>query len=159
MDMGNPVLNTSILAPFQKLWGVGGSYMCLGVWKLWFTNLVPVFGKPQRFKIPLNTYMYACKSDIYVHSLIDIVHNRAPRVSTRVDNHCCHVLKSLWMTLALVCRWEAAYGRDFPNCRGLHAYPLKLKIHSLALKISEHPFASFFWVTPWNQLTVSFHWQ
>jgi len=37
-------------------------------------------------------------------------------------------VKSLWMTLALVCRWEAAYGRDFPNCEGLHVYPLELKI-------------------------------
>lgn len=110
-------------------------------------------------KVPLNIYMYVCKSDVYVHSLIGIIHNKAPRVSTRDDSNRCHVLKSLWMTLALVCRWKAAYGRDFPNCGGLHAYPLKFKICSMALKISEHRFASFFWVTPWNQLTVSFHWQ
>lgn len=95
-------------------------------------------------KVPVIIYVYACKSDVYVYSLIDIIHNRAPRVSTRVYSHYCHMLKSLWMTLALVCQWEAAYGRDFPNCRGLHTYPLKLKICSMALKISEHPFASLF---------------
>lgn len=112
---------------------------------------------PKNLRCRWLLYMFRClEAMMYKLGASSIT---APKVSTRADNHHCHVLKFLWMTLALVCRWEAAYGRDFPNCRGLHAYPLKLKKCSMALKISEHPFTGFFWVIPWNQLTVSFHWQ
>lgn len=121
------------------------------------SNISILAGCQKLFRCRWLLYMFRCfKAMIYKLGASSIT---APKVSTRADNHLCHVLKSLWIALALVCRWEAAYGRDFPNCRSLHAYPLKLKICSMALKISEHPFVGSFWVIPWNQLTVSFHWQ
>lgn len=79
-------------------------------------------------KVLVNVCLYVCKLDVDVHSLIDISHNRDSRLSSRAGNHCCHVLVPFWMTLTLFWRWEAAYGWDLPNCRGLHAYPFKLKI-------------------------------
>lgn len=157
LDMGNLVLNMSTLAECQRHWGVGGSSVCLGIWKLQFANSVLVIWKTS--KVPSNVCTSACKSDVCVHSLRDIIPSRSPRVFIGANKHCCHVLKSLRVTLALVCGWQAAYRRDFPSCGGLQAYPLEVRIRGMALKISEHPCASFFWVTPWKQLTVFFHWQ
>lgn len=116
----------SALDGCQELWGVGGSCMCLGAWRLWLTNSVPVFGKIT--KVPVNVCLYVCKLDVYVHSLMDSSHSRDARLSSRAENHCCHVLEPSWMTLTLFWRWEAVYGWDLPNCRGLHAYPFKLQI-------------------------------
>lgn len=116
----------SALHGCQELWGVGGSCMCLGAWRLWLTNSVPVFGKIT--KVPVNVCLYVCKLDVYVHSLMDSSHSRDARLSSRAGNHCCHVLEPSWMTLTLFWRWEAVYGWDLPNCRGLHAYPFKLQI-------------------------------
>lgn len=116
----------SALDGCQELWGVGGSCMCLGAWRLWLTNSVPVFGKIT--KVPVNVCLYVCKLDVYVHSLMDSSHSRDARLSSRAGNHCCHVLEPSWMTLTLFWRWEAVYGWDLPNCRGLHAYPFKQQI-------------------------------
>lgn len=79
-------------------------------------------------EVPVNVCLYVCKLEVYVRSLIDSSHNRDAGLSSRVGNHCCHVLEPFWMTLTLFWRWEAVYGWDLPNCRGLHAYPFKLKI-------------------------------
>lgn len=78
-------------------------------------------------KVPVNLCLCVCKLDLCVRSLTDISHNRDARLSSRAGNR-CHVLEPFWMTLTVFWRWEAAYGWDLPNCRGLHAYPFKLKI-------------------------------
>lgn len=52
-------------------------------------------------KVPLNVCLYVCKLDVYAHSLIDSSHNRDAKLSSRIGNHCCHVLEPFWMTLTL----------------------------------------------------------